>query len=121
MNSKLFKLKLIGNLLRNEGTYELFRALEISNALEKINLSDNQFHSDPNDPTLINKIIDTLQHNTTIGYYNLEFNNLSDEGTVFDHRIKQYIRCWKSDIMRRNEQINLLYSDIGSCFEAIVG
>lgn len=41
VNSKLYKLKLVGNRLKNEGTYELFRALEINNTLERIKLSDN--------------------------------------------------------------------------------
>lgn len=93
VNSKLYKLKMIGNLLRNEGTYELFRALEISNILERVNLSDNQFHSDVNDPTLINKIIDTMQHNTTLGYYNLSFNNMSDEDA---ERVVQCVETNKS-------------------------
>lgn len=41
VNSKLYKLKLCGNRLKNEGTYELFRALEINNTLERIKLADN--------------------------------------------------------------------------------
>jgi hypothetical protein len=67
-------------MLQNEGTYELFRALEINSTLEKIKLADNQFQSNPDDPSLINKIVDTLQNNTTLGYYDLKFNTLNDQG-----------------------------------------
>jgi Ran GTPase-activating protein (RanGAP) involved in mRNA processing and transport len=41
ITSKLFKLKIMGNLLKNEGTYELFRALEVNTTLEKLKMSDN--------------------------------------------------------------------------------
>ncbi|CAD8102903.1 unnamed protein product [Paramecium primaurelia] len=79
VNSKLYKLKLSGNRLKNEGAYELFRALEINNTLERIKLADNQFHSDPSDQTLINKILSTFELNKTLGYYDLKFNLLSDQ------------------------------------------
>jgi Ran GTPase-activating protein (RanGAP) involved in mRNA processing and transport len=59
--------------------YELFRALEVNTTLEKVKLSDNQFHLD-SDPTLINKMVDTFTHNTTLGYYDLRFNTMSNSG-----------------------------------------
>lgn len=94
MNGKLYKLKLIGNRLGNKGTYELFRALEINTTLERLKLADNQFHSDPLDDNLINKIIDTMKTNKTLGFYDLKFNLLNDEGTTIC-----LSRCLKNNSM----------------------
>lgn len=62
------------------GMYELFRALEINTTLEKVKLSDNQFKLDSSDHTLIDKMVDTFTHNTTLGYYDLRFNMMEDDG-----------------------------------------
>lgn len=83
INTKLYKLKLQGNLLKNEGTYELFRAVENNTTLEKLKVGDNQFNVDPSDPSLIDKIVDSMTHNTTLGYYDLKFNTMSDQGNSF--------------------------------------
>jgi hypothetical protein len=38
IDSKLEKLKLAGNFLKNEGVFNLFKALEYNNMLEKIGI-----------------------------------------------------------------------------------
>jgi hypothetical protein len=71
MKVKTYNLNLLG-------VYELFRALETNTTLEKLKVSDNQFHLDPSDPILINKIVDTMTHNNTLGYYDMRFNIIND-------------------------------------------
>lgn len=45
-------LKLQGNFLRNEGVYQLFRALEMNTTLWKIDLRNNQFGENPDVPVI---------------------------------------------------------------------
>jgi Ran GTPase-activating protein (RanGAP) involved in mRNA processing and transport len=42
-DSKIEVLSLIGNQLRNEGVYQLFRALEANEALSELYIGNNQF------------------------------------------------------------------------------
>lgn len=76
------------------GAYELFRVLEINETLEKLKIADNQFHSTPDDPSLITRIVDTMKNNKTLGYYDLKFNLLNDIGI---HYINS--RCLKDNSM----------------------
>lgn len=77
-DSKLIKLKLQGNLLKNTGVFQIFRALEINDTLEKINLADNQFGEGSEIP-VIDKICEVIVNNKSLGSYDLSFNGLFEE------------------------------------------
>lgn len=76
--SKLIKIKLQGNLLKNKGVFQIFRALEINDMLEKINLADNQFGESTEIP-VIDKICQVIVNNKSLGSYDLSFNGLFEE------------------------------------------
>lgn len=76
--TKLEKLKLQGNLLKNKGVFQIFRALEINETLEKINLADNQFGESTEVP-VVEKICEVIVKNKSLGSYNLKFNGLFEE------------------------------------------
>ena len=76
--TKLEKLKLQGNLLKNKGVFQIFRALEINETLEKINLADNQFGESTEIP-VVEKICEVIVKNKSLGSYNLKFNGLYEE------------------------------------------
>lgn len=78
-DTKLEKLKLQGNLLKNKGVFQIFRALEINDTLEKINLADNQFGESKEIP-VIDKICEVIVKNKSLGAYDLKFNGLFEDG-----------------------------------------
>lgn len=78
IDTKLIKLKLQGNLLRNKGVFQIFRALETNDTLEKINLADNQF-GETEDIALIDKICEVIVNNKSLGSYDLGFNGLYED------------------------------------------
>lgn len=80
--TKLEKLKLQGNLLKNKGVFQIFRALEINETLEKINLADNQFGESTEIP-VVEKICEVIVKNKSLGSYNLKFNGLYEECNCF--------------------------------------
>ena len=82
IESKLIKLKLQGNLLRNKGVFQIFRALEINDTLELINLADNQF-GEGSDIPVIDKICEVIVTNKSLGSYDLSFNGLYEECKFF--------------------------------------
>ena len=77
--TNLIKIKLQGNLLKNKGVYQIFRALEVNDVLEKINLADNQF-GEASDIPVIDKICEVLVSNKSLGSYDLSFNGLYEDG-----------------------------------------
>jgi len=80
INSKLQKLKIQGNLFMNEGVEAIFRALEINEELQKINVADNQLNlTDAGSEDLIELIIQVLGKNPSMIHYNFKFNVLGDE------------------------------------------
>lgn len=71
-------LSLMGNKLRNRGTYQLFRALKANEALSELYLNNNQFgQSEQYD--VVGVIQDTLRNNTTLVYVNLDGNGLYND------------------------------------------
>ena len=70
-------LDLQGNYLKNEGVTDLFKALEVNNTLEEINLADNQFGEDPGVLDAISKVFQT---NKNLGAYDFNYNAIYDEG-----------------------------------------
>ncbi|KAL4484974.1 hypothetical protein ABPG74_020151 [Tetrahymena malaccensis] len=98
VNTNLKKLKMKGNLLKNEGVHQLFRAFKVNKTLEKVDLSDNQFDTtlgDDQDPEanpnffetnkdaiehnkqIIENICEVLKAADTLLYYDFRFNNIS--------------------------------------------
>lgn len=82
VDTKLIKLKLQGNHLKNKGVFQIFRSLEINDVLEKINLADNQFGETTEIP-LIDKICEVIVNNKSLGSYDLSFNGLFEDGLIF--------------------------------------
>lgn len=74
-----------GNLLKNEGIYELFRAFKVNKTLEKADLSDNQFDSSEENEAnkiIIEKICEVLTAADNLLYYDFRFNTISNAGTL---------------------------------------
>lgn len=76
--SRLEYLSLDGNLLRNEGVYQVFRSLEANEALSELYLSNNQFGESEKIP-VVEKICEVLFKNMTLVYVNLEGNGLYND------------------------------------------
>jgi hypothetical protein len=74
-DSKIEVLSLIGNQLRNEGVYQLFRALEANEALSELYIGNNQFGESEEIP-VIEKIEEVLRKNSTLIYINMDGNGL---------------------------------------------
>lgn len=74
-DSKIEVLSLIGNQLRNEGVYQLFRALEANEALSELYIGNNQFGESEEIP-VIDKIEEVLRKNSTLIYINMDGNGL---------------------------------------------
>eukprot|EP00828_Plagiopyla_frontata_P044629 TRINITY_DN7344_c0_g1_i1.p1 TRINITY_DN7344_c0_g1~~TRINITY_DN7344_c0_g1_i1.p1 ORF type:complete len:230 (-),score=47.93 TRINITY_DN7344_c0_g1_i1:114-803(-) len=90
INSKLLKLKLQGNVLKNKGIYDLFSGLEVNDSLQRINISDNQFGEDPK-VNVIEQICKVMRTNTTLGAYNFRYNGIYDEAArKFLEVVKEY-------------------------------
>ena len=68
-------LSLIGNQLRNEGVYQLFRALEANEALSELYIGNNQFGESEEIP-VIEKIEEVMRKNSTLIYINMDGNGL---------------------------------------------
>lgn len=81
IKTDLKELNLQGNQLKNKGTYELFRGLEINTTLESINLADNQFGETGDGEKLIEKIQQVFKVNKTLREYDLNYNGIYDEGS----------------------------------------
>jgi len=72
-----------GNLLKNDGVYELFRAFKVNKTLEKVDLGDNQFNTTEDteeNKVVVDKICEVLAAADTLLYYDFRFNNISEEG-----------------------------------------
>jgi len=101
LRTSLEKLKLAGkstnegNFLKNEGVYQIFRALESQDMLEKVNLSDNQF-GECDDVPVIDKICEVMIKNTSLGAYKLKHNGLFDAGTAIIVAAKRFLECIRS-------------------------
>ena len=76
--SKLEMLSLIGNHLRNRGTYELFRSLQTNEALSELYVNNNQF-GESEEFDVIGMIEKVLAENTTLVYVNLDGNGLYND------------------------------------------
>ena len=71
-------LSLIGNHLRNRGTYELFRSLQTNEALSELYVNNNQF-GESEEYDVIGMIEKVLAENTTLVYVNLDGNGLYND------------------------------------------
>lgn len=71
-------LSLIGNHLRNRGTYELFRSLQTNEALSELYVNNNQF-GESEEFDVIGMIEKVLAENTTLVYVNLDGNGLYND------------------------------------------
>lgn len=80
IKTELKELNLQGNHLKNKGTLELFRALEINTMLESINLADNQFGEVGEGQKLMEKIEAVFKTNKTLREYDFNYNAIYDEG-----------------------------------------
>ncbi|CAD8147575.1 unnamed protein product [Paramecium octaurelia] len=81
-------LFLEGNYLRNQGVYQLFRALETNEWLEELNIANNQF-GESEDVPLIEKICEVLTKNNSIQVYDFRGNALYDDSA------KKFLECIK--------------------------
>lgn len=73
--SKIENLSLIGNQLRNEGVFELFRALEANEALSELWIGNNQF-GESEEIQIMDQIEVTLRKNSTLIYLNMDGNGI---------------------------------------------
>ena len=79
-----------GNLLQNDGVFELFRAFKVNKTLEKVDLGDNQFNTTEDteeNKIVIDKICEVLMAADTLLYYDFRFNNISEEGKTERKRV----------------------------------
>lgn len=74
-DSKIENLSLINNQLKNEGVYQLFRALEANEALSELYIGNNQFGESEEIP-VIEKIEEVLRKNSTLIYINMDGNGI---------------------------------------------
>ena len=77
--SKIKKLNLQGNCLKESGVFEIFRALEVNEVLEHINIANNQF-SEFTEIPVIDQIATVMGKNSNLGAYELNFNGIYDTG-----------------------------------------
>lgn len=86
INTKMKSVKLQGNPLKNEGVFQLLRAVEFNESLEKLKIPDVQMsvigdeHNKAEEEKVSKKLLEVVESNKNIHTYDFRFNQLSDEG-----------------------------------------
>ncbi|KAL4466504.1 hypothetical protein ABPG72_000711 [Tetrahymena utriculariae] len=113
VDSSLHTLKLRGNFLRNEGIYQLFRALECNNWLQKLIVANNQFGESEEIP-VIEKICEVMMKNNSLQIYDLDQNGIYDDGA------RKLFECYKMyKVIKRIPLQDLISKEIKMDFKKI--
>lgn len=78
-NSKLETLSLQGNSLQNQGICAVFHAMQVNNALLRLDVADTQFNDQPE---VLQKLFEILCNNSTLQILDMRYNGIYDEGAT---------------------------------------